>query len=60
MAAIRAVSLAVAIAALRVHAQDVDVDYTQFVNPFIGSEGKIPGYVCKSIRFTSAQPQICN
>lgn len=46
MAAFRAVSISVAIAALRVHAQDVD--YTQFVNPFIGSEGKIPGYVCKS------------
>jgi hypothetical protein len=24
-----------------------DVDYSQFVNPFIGSEGAIPGYACK-------------
>jgi hypothetical protein len=24
-----------------------DVDYAQFVNPFIGSEGAIPGYACK-------------
>ena len=32
--------------ALAVAAQDVD--YSQFVNPFIGSEGGIPGYACKS------------
>ena len=25
-----------------------DVDYAQFVNPFIGTEGAIPGYACKS------------
>jgi putative alpha-1,2-mannosidase len=25
-----------------------DVDYAQFVNPFIGSEGAIPGYACQS------------
>lgn len=24
-----------------------DVDYAQFVNPFIGSEGAITGYACK-------------
>lgn len=24
-----------------------DVDYSQFVNPFIGSEGAISGYACK-------------
>lgn len=24
-----------------------DVDYSQFVNPFIGTEGAIPGYACK-------------
>jgi hypothetical protein len=24
-----------------------DVDYSQFVNPFIGSEGAIPGYACE-------------
>jgi hypothetical protein len=24
-----------------------DVDYAQFVNPFIGSEGAISGYACK-------------
>lgn len=24
-----------------------DVDYAQFVNPFIGSEGGIPGYACE-------------
>jgi len=23
-----------------------EVDYSQFVNPFIGSEGAIPGYAC--------------
>lgn len=23
-----------------------EVDYAQFVNPFIGSEGAIPGYAC--------------
>jgi hypothetical protein len=23
-----------------------DIDYAQFVNPFIGSEGAIPGYAC--------------
>lgn len=23
-----------------------DVNYAQFVNPFIGSEGAIPGYAC--------------
>lgn len=26
-----------------------DVDYAQYVNPFIGSEGAIPGYACKLI-----------
>jgi hypothetical protein len=31
--------------ALQVAAQHVD--YSQFVNPFIGSEGAIPGYACK-------------
>ena len=25
-----------------------DVDYARFVNPFIGTEGAIPGYACKS------------
>jgi hypothetical protein len=25
-----------------------DVNYAQFVNPFIGSEGAIPGYACLS------------
>lgn len=24
-----------------------DVDFSQYVNPFIGSEGAIPGYACK-------------
>jgi hypothetical protein len=24
-----------------------DVDYSKFVNPFIGTEGAIPGYACK-------------
>lgn len=24
-----------------------EVDYAQYVNPFIGSEGAIPGYACK-------------
>jgi hypothetical protein len=24
-------------------------DYAQFVNPFIGSEGAIPGYACEPI-----------
>lgn len=24
-----------------------DVDYSQYVNPFIGSEGAIPGYACE-------------
>jgi hypothetical protein len=23
------------------------VDYSQYVNPFIGSEGAIPGYACE-------------
>jgi hypothetical protein len=26
-----------------------DVDYSQFVNPFIGSEGAISGYACTSL-----------
>lgn len=25
-----------------------EVDFAQYVNPFIGSEGAIPGYACKS------------
>jgi hypothetical protein len=25
-----------------------EVDYAQFVNPFIGTEGAIPGYACMS------------
>jgi hypothetical protein len=25
-----------------------DIDYARFVNPFIGSEGAIPGYACQS------------
>lgn len=25
-----------------------EFDYAQFVNPFIGSEGAIPGFACKS------------
>jgi len=29
-----------------------DVDYSQFVNPFIGSEGAIPGYACKLKTFS--------
>jgi hypothetical protein len=29
------------------HVMAQDIDYTQFVNPFIGSEGAIPGYACK-------------
>jgi hypothetical protein len=28
-----------------------DVDYSQFVNPFIGSEGAIPGYACEYLSF---------
>lgn len=39
-----ALSLTCAIVS-RVLAQDVD--YSQFVNPFIGSEGGIVGYACK-------------
>jgi len=26
-----------------------DIDYSQYVNPFIGSEGAIPGYSCRLI-----------
>lgn len=28
-------------------------DYAQFVNPFIGSEGAIPGYACKDSNFAN-------
>jgi hypothetical protein len=40
--------LGVAIVALCRCARAQDVDYAQFVNPFIGSEGGISGYACKS------------
>jgi hypothetical protein len=30
-----------------------DIDYSQFVNPFIGSEGAIPGYACQ-YQFTAS------
>jgi hypothetical protein len=32
-----------------------DVDYAQFVNPFIGSEGGIAGYACESMAATVIQ-----
>jgi hypothetical protein len=38
--------------ALAIGAQDVD--YSQFVNPFIGSEGAIAGYACKYLAPGSA------
>jgi hypothetical protein len=33
-----------------------DINYSQFVNPFIGSEGAIPGYACQShgVSFTAS------
>ena len=34
------------------------VDYSQFVNPFIGSEGAIPGYACMSTPMTSYQQEL--
>ena len=30
-----------------------EVDYSQFVNPFIGSAGAIPGFACASVNFTT-------
>jgi len=35
----------------RVAAQTID--YSQYVNPFIGSEGAIPGYACKYSYYSS-------
>lgn len=32
----------------RQYADAQEVDYSQFVNPLIGTEGAIPGYACKS------------
>lgn len=32
----------------RQYADAQELDYSQFVNPFIGTEGAIPGYACKS------------
>lgn len=32
-----------------------EVDYAQFVNPFIGSEGGIPGYACESWSYRGAK-----
>lgn len=30
------------------YAKAQEVDYSQYVNPFIGTEGAIPGYACKA------------
>lgn len=32
-----------------------EVDYAQFVNPFIGSEGGIKGYACERFLLTTNQ-----
>jgi hypothetical protein len=36
-----------------------DVDYAHFVNPFIGSEGAIPGYACK-LTFANSAVSLTN
>lgn len=41
----RGLSLVLTLAATGLAAAQ-NVDYAQFVNPFIGSEGAIPGYAC--------------
>jgi hypothetical protein len=37
-----------------------DTDYSQFVNPFIGSEGAIPGYACQSHSVYNSRRQPTN